>query len=286
LRYSPFRAVSVALAVAVVLGALAPTDRLTPRRLIEALVKAARDSIPLICAAACVGILLGVVTLTGIGTQLPSLVLPLAQDSLLLALLLIMGSTIVLGMGLPSAVCYLLVATLIGPVLGQLGVIPLAAHLFVFYFGLMSMVTPPVALAAYAAASIAGSPVLKTAVAAFRFSLLGFVLPFLFVYRPALLLLQPDGHPALSGAPLARVALLVAVTLVGIVPLSAAVVGYLFSPLKLLARGGLLVAAALMLLPMGPDLAPALPLSWLTLAGSALAVGLALTSWRQRVSPG
>jgi hypothetical protein len=79
-----------------------------------------------------------------------------------------MISSIILGMGLPSTVCYLLLATLIGPVLGQLGVIPLAGHLFIFYFGMMSMVTPPVALAGYAAASIAGTPVMKTSWEAFR----------------------------------------------------------------------------------------------------------------------
>jgi hypothetical protein len=94
-------------------------------------------------------------------------------------------------------VTYLLLATLIGPVLGQLGVVPLAAHLFIFYFGMMAMVTPPVALAAYAAASIAGADIMKTGIAAFRFALVGFTLPFIFVFRPELLLLAPDGAPAL-----------------------------------------------------------------------------------------
>ena len=117
----------------------------------------------LISAAACVGIVIGVVTLTGIGARLPALILPLAQEHLLLALIALMISSIILGMGLPSAVCYLLLATMVGSVLGKLGVAPLAAHLFIFYFGLMSMVTPPVALAAYAASSIAGSSFLPVA---------------------------------------------------------------------------------------------------------------------------
>ena len=119
---------------------------------------------------------------------------PLAEQSLFLALVLIMVSSIILGMGLPSAVCYLLMATLIGPVLGDLGVIPLAAHLFIFYFGMMSMVTPPVALAAYAASSIADTPIMPTAFAAFRFALVGFTLPYMFIYRPELLMLTASGE--------------------------------------------------------------------------------------------
>jgi hypothetical protein len=101
-----------------------------------------------------------------------------------------MACSIVLGMGVPSVVCYLLMATLMGSLLSELGIIPLAAHLFIFYFGMMSMVTPPVALAAYASASIAGSRIMPTAMAAFRFSLVGFTLPFMFVYRPELLLMS------------------------------------------------------------------------------------------------
>ena len=87
-------------------------------------------------------------------------------------------------------------ATLIGPVLGSLGVIPLAAHLFIFYFGMMSMVTPPVALAAYAASSIAGTSIMPTAFAAFRFALVGFTLPYMFIYRPELLMLDANGEAA------------------------------------------------------------------------------------------
>ena len=105
--------------------------------------------VSLVAAASCVGIILGVVTLTGIGGKLPAAIIPLAQDNVILALVLLMVSTIILGMGLPSAVCYLLMATMIGSVLGEMQTATLAAHLFIFYFGMMSMVTPPVALAAY-----------------------------------------------------------------------------------------------------------------------------------------
>ena len=160
--------------------------------------RAAQSGVSLIAAAACVGIILGVVTLTGIGGKLPSALLPLASTNLLLALFFLMISTIILGMGLPSSVCYLLMAILVGPVLLDLGVVPLAAHFFIFYFGMMSMVTPPVALAAYAASAIAGSGIMATGFAAFKFALVGFALPYAFVLRPALLWLNESGGSPVS----------------------------------------------------------------------------------------
>jgi TRAP-type uncharacterized transport system fused permease subunit len=177
----------------------------------------------------------------------PQAIIPLAGNSLFLALLAIMGCSIVLGMGLPSAVSYLLLATVIGPVFADpsLGVPIVAAHLFIFYFGMMAMVTPPVALAAYATASIAGSGVMETGLAAFRFSLVGFTLPFMFVYRPELCLMAADGGPP----EVLSVLLSVTAACVGIVSLSAAMAGYLFSPLGWMSRCVLLVAAACSLYP-------------------------------------
>jgi len=244
--FTPFRAVTLAMGATWLLSLLHPRTRVGPGRLFHTLVAAAKDVMPLICASACVGVVLGVVTLTGIGTRLPAMVLPLAEGNLFAALVLIMGSSIVLGMGLPSSVCYLLMATLMGPVLNQLGVVPLAAHLFIFYFGMMSMVTPPVALAAYAAASIAGADVMKCSFAAFRFALVGFTLPFIFVYRPALLLLTPS-----AGEGFDLVALLEALwaAVAGIVAFGAAISGFLLVPLSLAWRVGLFVAAALLLAP-------------------------------------
>ncbi|MCH8333481.1 TRAP transporter fused permease subunit, partial [Candidatus Sumerlaeota bacterium] len=168
---SPFRAVTFSLAIILILSLTSSRTRITPRRAMDALVRASRNGIALVSASACVGIIIGIVTLTGVGTSFPNAIIPLAERSLFAALVAIMICSIVLGMGLPSAVCYLLMATLIGPVLNKLGVIPLAAHLFIFYFGMMSMVTPPVALAAFASASIAKANIMATGLAAFRFSL-------------------------------------------------------------------------------------------------------------------
>jgi len=245
LGFTAFRAVSVTLLTTVVVSQLSAGTRLSLAGAARAVATAGRDVVPLVAAAACVGIIIGVVTLTGVGTRLPAVLLPLASESLLLALGLIMISSIVLGMGLPSAVTYLLLATLIGPVLGQLGAVPLAVHLFIFYFGMMSMVTPPVALAAYAAASIAGADIMKTGLSAFRFALVGFTLPYIFVFRPELLLLS-DGRGA---GPFLEAVL--AATF-GVAAYASALAGFLFRTLSAGERLLLFAAAALLLVP-GPS---------------------------------
>ncbi len=264
--FTIFRSVSLAMLVTLIISAFDEEIRMTPRRILAALEKAARGGIALVAAAASVGIVSGVGTLTGVGSKLPATILPLAQDNLFLALCLIMLSSIVLGMGLPSAVCYLLLATLIGPALGGLGVPALAAHLFIFYFGLMSMVTPPVALAAYTAASIAGSPILRTAFAAFRFSLVGFVLPFLFVYRPQLLMLSPDGGTAGFG----QIAAAFALAAIGILPFAAAIAGHLSRPLGPVARLLLFASAVGIFYPAGEGLT----VGWANVMGGVLLAGV------------
>ena len=156
--------------------------------MMKALSSSAKNGVSLVAASACVGIIIGIVQQTGIATDFSASIKGVVETNLFLALIGITVCSIILGMGVPSVVCYLLMATLMGSLLSELGVIPLSAHLFIFYFGMMSMVTPPVALAAYASASIAEAPIMQTAFAAFRFSLVGFTLPFMFVYRPELTL--------------------------------------------------------------------------------------------------
>ena len=245
--YTAFRAVTLSLATIVLTSSVHASTRLEMQKTVKGLIAAARNVVPLIAASACVGIIIGIVTLTGIGTRLPATIIPLAEQSLFLALVLIMVSSIILGMGLPSAVCYLLMATLIGPVLGNLGVIPLAAHLFIFYFGMMSMVTPPVALAAYAASSIANTSIMPTAFAAFRFALVGFTLPYMFVYRPELLMLTPSGEPASTLSMLTPVA----IAILGVACFAAGIAGQLRNPLGLGLRLAIFAAAGLLLAP-GP----------------------------------
>ena len=257
-----FRAVSVALVIVVVTSVLHPATRPDLKKLWEGLGRIAEGAAPLVAAAGSVGIILGMVTLTGLGTRFPATVLSVAGEGLLPALLLIMVGSVVLGMGLPSAVCYLLMAILIGPVISQLGVPPLSVHFFIFYFGMMSMVTPPVALAAYTTAGIAGTPILPVALSAFRFALAGFALPYFFVFRPELLLILDGGR----GVPGAVVAFLLGTAVV--IALSAGIVGWLFGPLSVGFRGLALGAAALLLWPPAPEQLLAIP-NVLGLAGLA-----------------
>ena len=245
--FTVFRSVTLAIFAVAASSWILPETRLDLTKLKNAVVGTARDVVPLVTAAACVGIVIGIVVLTGIGSKLPAAVLDVSQDNLPAALFLIMISSIVLGMGLPSAVCYLLMATLIGPVLGELGVVPLGAHLFIFYFGMMSMVTPPVALAAYTAGTLAGAGIMQTGLAAFRFALVGFTLPYMFVFRPELIMLQDDG----SAAGIGPIAWAVVLALMGIVPLAASIAGYLLKPLNPVGRFILFVAAMALLIPTG-----------------------------------
>lgn len=275
--FTVFRSVSLALAVIIPLSFFRSRTRLTTERARIAVMKTSRGGVPLIAAAACVGIIIGVVILTGVGTKLPALIIPLAEQNLLFALILIMVSSLILGMGLPSAVCYLLLATLIGPVIGDLGVPPLAAHFFIFYFGMMSMVTPPVALAAYAAASIAGSDILRSSFAAFRFALVGFSLPFMFVFRPELLLIGPGGR-----APgWAAVGYAVLVAVLGILSLAAALAGQLRTRLSAPMRGLLFLAAALLLYPGADSLLSGYRLTMFDLGGAGVLAAVSLVQWRR-----
>lgn len=218
-------------------------------KIYKALVGAANGGMALIVAASCVGIILGVVDLTGLGTELPAKIQASANENSIVALLMLMCSTLLLGMGLPSTVCYLLMALLVGSMLQFLDTPPLAAHLFIFYFGMMSMVTPPVALAAYAGAAIAKADVMRTAFAAFKFALVGFALPFAFVLRPELLMLTAEN----SAASPAMIAGNVGTTLVAIFGLSSSIAGYGFGRMGWPARIVLLVSSLLIFLTRWQD---------------------------------
>lgn len=247
--------------------------------IMEVLHSTAKGSVSLIVVAACVGIVIGLVSRTGIGTGVPQAIIPLAGDNLFLGLLAIMVCSLILGMGLPSAVSYLLLATIIGPVFADpaVGVPILAAHLFIFYFGMMAMVTPPVALAGYATASIAGAGVMQSSFAGFRFALVGFTLPFMFVYRPALCMIGADG-----GAPYwLDVVVAVVAAIIGIYALAAAMGGYLFHPLKVWQRTVLFAAAACALFPDRFNLLGNDYLQLFDVLGAVLLAIIGVSSYRQ-----
>ena len=160
---------------------------LTPRKFFAALIDGAEAVLPVAVACATAGIIIGVITLTGLGLKFSSLIVAVSGNNLILALILTMAASLLLGMGLPTAAAYILVSTLVAPALVDMGVKLLAAHLFVFYGAMLSSITPPVALAAYAAAGLADANPFKIALVAVQFGIAAFIVPFFFVLNPALL---------------------------------------------------------------------------------------------------
>jgi TRAP transporter 4TM/12TM fusion protein len=191
---SPAMAGVLAILSAVAAGLLLNPDlRRDPRRLLAGLANGGLAGARIMVAVGAIGILIGVLNLTGLGTRIAESILSFGGDALLPSLILTMLASIVLGMGLPTLPAYLLIVILVGPVLERLGVPLLAAHLFVMYFAVFSALTPPVALAAFAAAPIVNAPPTAIGLTAMRLSAAGFVIPFVFVFDPALLILFADG---------------------------------------------------------------------------------------------
>ncbi|HXF81619.1 MAG TPA: TRAP transporter permease [bacterium] len=200
----------------------------------ETLVYGARNAIAVATACAVVGIIIGVVTLTGIGLKFVSLTVALGQHNIFLTLVLVAAACTIIGSGIPTTATYIILAAIAAPALGQLGVPLIAAHLFIFYFGMIADLTPPDALAAYAAAGIARADPFATSLAATRLALGGILVPFVFVYSPVLLLQQ---------ATIAEVVITVATGVVGVTALAAGASGYFLGPATALDRALLLVAA-------------------------------------------
>ena len=157
--------------------------------IVEAMVDGARNALPVALACACAGIVIAVVTLSGLGIVFTQFVIGLAKDTLLVALILTMVAGIVLGMGMPTTPAYIIMTALLVPAIIKLGVIPPAAHLFALYFAVLSAITPPVALAVFAAAGIAKADLWASGLAAVKIGAAGFIVPFMFVYEPALLMI-------------------------------------------------------------------------------------------------
>lgn len=247
--------------------------------MLAAMTRSAQNGISLVAASACVGIIIGIVQTTPMANDFGEAIKSVVESSLLLALIGIMFCSLILGMGVPSVVCYLLMATLMGSLLGEMGVDPLAAHLFIFYFGMMSMVTPPVSLAAYATASIAGANIMAASNAAFRFALVGFTLPYMFIYRPTLLLMSESGEP-FSASDLPELTFALVVAVLGIISLAAGLTGYLKTTMSALPRALAFAAALLMLVPRleigGRDFG-----HLLDIGGIALFVVILILNWRQ-----
>lgn len=254
--YSGLGATVAVLAVALLAAPIRPERRAWLRLVVEG----GRDGLALTVACAAIGIVIAGVAATGLGIKMNQAIVALGGDTLLLALLLAALCSIIIGMGLPTAAAYLMVVFIAGPALMRLGVELLQAHMFVFYYAVLSAITPPVALALFAASAIAGVSPLVAAVPVMRLAFVGFLLPVAWVYHPALML---------GSAPSGETLLTLAAFAVAITAATAGFVGMLRQPLGLVERAALLGAAGLMV-------APAL---WTTLAGLALAGLVGLRHW-------
>lgn len=234
--YSALLTILVTLAVAT----LRKTTRMSFTEGLSALADGARQTISVAVACAAVGIIVGVVSLTGFGVTLASAIVNVGGGSLFLTLFFTMLACLVLGMGLPSIPTYIVTATMAAPALTQLGVEPLVAHLFVFYFGLFANITPPVALASFAAAGLTGGSPMRTGFASMRLAAAGYVVPFVFVYSPELLL---RGITLWEGLPV------IATAVVGVLLLSIALEGHFMIPVHWILRIALAGGALLFMTP-------------------------------------
>ena len=187
--YTPTLAALTGLGLSVVAGALRKETRMGFRDILNALEAGARGALGVAIACATAGIIVGVVTLTGLGLKMAHGLIALAGGNLLLTLFFTMIASLILGMGAPTTANYVITSTIAAPSLVMLGVPLLAAHMFVFYFGIIADITPPVALAAYAGAGIAKSDPFKTGVVASKLAVGAFIVPYIFVYSPAMLLI-------------------------------------------------------------------------------------------------
>jgi TRAP transporter 4TM/12TM fusion protein len=236
--FSPARAAVYAMVLSWVFGMFKKETRMGLKTIIKTMEEAARGALAVIAACATAGIIVGVVTLTGIGLKLSANMVDLAGNNLWIALFFTMIASLVLGMGIPTTATYIVLATMAAPALEKLGVAPIAAHLFVFYFGIVADITPPVALAVYTGAAIAGSDPWKTGIAAVKLALGAFLVPYIFAMSPALVLV--------GATPMLIVQMLIT-SVLGMVALGAGVTGfwstklYVWERLALIAGGLLLV---------------------------------------------
>jgi TRAP transporter 4TM/12TM fusion protein len=237
---SPLFAGFWGLVVAVLTAMVRADTRIGWRAGFAVLVESAQNAMPVALACATVGIVVGVVSVTGLGLKLASGIVGVAHGNLFLTLVLTMIAALVLGTGLPTSATYIITSIMAAPALVQLGVPKLVAHMFVFYFGILADLTPPTAISTYATSSIAGADVWRTQWLAMMLALSGFIIPFSFAYDPALLLIN---------AGVVHIVWRTAAATLGIVMLGAGLIGYLRSPTRLWERALLLVGAVLLIFP-------------------------------------
>ena len=226
--------------VTVLVAMLRKTTRMSFKDIILALRDGAITAVSVAVACAAVGIIVGVASQTGFGVKLANAIVTIGGGYLLPTLIMTAVACIILGMGLPSIPAYIVTATMAAPALAQLGVEPLAAHLFVFYFGLFANITPPVALAAFAAAGLSGGTPMQTGFTAMRLALAGYIVPFVFVYNPVLIMQDADVMTAIR---------VIATASIGVILLAVAAEGFLMVTVPWVLRISLIIGSVLFLTP-------------------------------------
>ncbi len=219
---------AIAIIAAILVSILNKEKRLTPKGILEALAAGAQGTISIAAACAIAGIIAGSITATGLANVLINGIVELAGNQIIIALVLTMICCIVLGMGVPTTANYCIMAATCAPILVRMGVPAIAAHFFVFYFGIVADLTPPVALAAYAGAAIAQSNPMKTAITATKLAIAAFIVPYVFALSPVMLFIDVEG-------PL-QVIMIIATSLIGIFGVSSALEGYIFANMNLIQR--------------------------------------------------
>lgn len=231
------KAASYAIVLSIVVSLFDKENRITPHKVLDALVAGGKSTITVGAACGVAGIIAGTITMTGLANDLINAIVGIAGDKLIIALILTMLCCIVLGMGVPTTANYCIMAATTAPILIRMGVPIMAAHFFVFYFGIVADITPPVALAAYAGSAIAKSKPMKTAFNASKLAIAVFIVPYMFCYTPAMLLI--DTTPL-------RVVQIAITAFIGVFAVASALEGYCFARMHMITRiviaaGGLML---------------------------------------------
>jgi TRAP transporter 4TM/12TM fusion protein len=237
--FTPTYAAIIATVALIGISWVRPATGLRWRTCLEALRDGAAHTVPVAMACASAGIVIGIVLQTGLALRFTAFLVDFTYGSLLVALFITMIAGVILGMGMPTTPAYIMQAALLVPAIVKLGVVPMAAHMFAFYFSCLSAVTPPVALAVYAAASIGGANLWRSGVQAVKFAAAGFIVPYFFIYNPALLF---DG-------PWTEILRAVATGSIGVIALAAGLEGYFLRPASWIERVLFLAAAFLLIDP-------------------------------------
>jgi len=257
--YSPIMAAFVSILVAILTSLFSKESRLTFTKFIRTLELGTKNLVSVALACTCAGIIVSVITHTGLGLAFSSLILALTKGNFILVLLFTMTIALILGFGVPTTAAYILSSTLGAGLLIRLGVDLLAAHLFVFYFAIVACCTPPVAICAYAAASISGADPMKTGFESAKLAMGGFIIPYVFIFNPPLLI---------QGSAL-EVCAAIVISLEGVIIFAAALEGYLIKKIKIIERIILIGLGGILLFLVLPKFSPVISL----LIGTVLFVG-------------